>query len=157
MTTITQCATTAVLAGSALMGLHGPAAASATIEQASICQPYFNDPVANLRRTVNSIKNIAAEPKAVICPVVRSQDPTAFGMWTYVTGNLANSGKVTCTVWSATGKGVLIGGTASSFTGTGDFELGLPLQQAMVPSLSAQSVVCTLPPGGSLFGITQIL
>jgi hypothetical protein len=155
MTMIIQNAVMAAVAVGALFTLHGSASA-ATTEQASICQPYLNDPAGNLSRTPTGLINVTSGAKPVICPVVRSQDPSAFGMWTYANGFIP-TGTVSCTLWSFTNTGALVGSTSATFTGSGNFELAMHLPKALVPSLSAQSVVCSLPASGRLFSVTPML
>jgi hypothetical protein len=120
------------------------------VQHAAACKP-ANLVVKGLQITSLGVTNVLSHSLTIVCPIDRLYDLQSGSFIVYVYGKLNAGGTVSCTLASYSSTGDFLGSSGwNDSSSPYQFEMALPASQ--IPPQSVQSVTCSLPTGGSLFG-----
>ena len=141
--------TLGVTLGVGIWGLSGFAetveAATRTILAGQICRAHNASEVADIDYLVEGVQNLAAQPRYVICPVVR-QTTNSLGanpVYVEVWRDASATSKIQCELFSHEWDGTWLGSSTGEFNGTGSG--WITLQVTASSEWSHYSVLCRLP------------
>ena len=138
---------------------HEPAMALTTVPS-TICEPQGTATPPLLSRHSIGLYNTHTAPVTVLCPVVRTVEPGPEGYQAFVNGRVPDGLELSCTFVSHRHDSYTLG-AAEFVTVEGPTLGGIVRQRAVlkredVPAGSYQTVRCSIPAGGKLFGIELV-
>ncbi len=147
----------AALGALALLTAIGPAARAVNINtHGTACQPGSGSQAADFNYSQGGIVNAATGNRVVLCPVTRSPLPPTFAQATfYIDGTNPPGASTTCSLVSYDYTGVLLG--SSNFTTSlATFDQLVNLTPAQATTYAYVSLFCSVPPQGTLLGVTSV-
>jgi len=133
-----------------------PAAMAGTVSNHSgtICKNYNRGDVDYIDYLSSGTRSYLAGSTSLICPLVRRTTNTN-GTYAYVDVYHNTTASTTCTLYSYTQSGGLLGSTSLSWTGTGFHEFPLYLGAGKSTIWSDYAVICSIPGSynGKIMGI----
>jgi len=142
---------------SAMLGLHGLAAASPTTEHATVCRAAGDQPYAGLSFDPTGATNASGGLLQVVCPVEHSRALDARGLTVWLDGYVPPGASMTCTLYSTSSAGYVLGYSAISVSGaSAPFDRWMSLAVGVVPDTSSQFVTCAMPANAVLFDIDPV-
>jgi hypothetical protein len=140
-----------------LAALHAPAFALVVPEHGSICKPYGDSASPGLIAYGVGLYNGSGTTRTAVCPIERtfSAPPNGFSVVIHIyTGAGATSA---CQLASFDELGNFMGSVATVPLPPGKTEPVLTLPQVDVPDWSFQVVLCTMPTGSVIYGISPVM
>jgi hypothetical protein len=137
-----------------LFGLAPNASAANLNTHGAVCQPYIQ--TETLDYNSFGVRNLSGGDRTAVCPMVRSPlASTGSSGGFYVDGANPVGGTTHCTLSSHDFTGDFLG--SQTFSDSSDqFSRFLSLPEWQVPTYAYVAVVCTMPDGGILHGVTAI-
>ena len=141
----------------AALGVVGPAHAAGPAMDSSgtVCRPIGESSQPGLSMTVVGLYVTAPAGMGVLCPMLRSAQPTVTGgMNVWIDFQLPVNTTINCTLFSVAEDGSIMGTASRSNPGDGtpnDMNIFIPTSQMMY--LSSANLYCTLPHGAWLFDV----
>jgi hypothetical protein len=142
----------ALLGGVGLVCINSTALAAIAAQHGTVCKPYAGN--SGLQNVVQGFKNNSTAAREVVCPLVRAGEVVGPTFGIYIDGRFP-SGSGSCTMYSYTYTGTLLG-TVSTGALTQTFDRYIELPASQVPAYSYQSVYCTVPAKGVIWGINPV-
>ncbi|MFM8331664.1 MAG: hypothetical protein ACKN9T_08240 [Candidatus Methylumidiphilus sp.] len=127
-------------------------AATVTNHSGTICKNYNDYEATKIDFLARGTQNSAAYATQVICPLTRAANSSA-GATAYVDIYHYGYQTTSCTLYSYTNLGTLLGSASQSWSGSGARELSIYLGSGKSAAWSDYSVLCTIP--GSTNGIVM--
>jgi len=134
----------------ALASAPAAMAATASNESGTICHAYNAGDTTFIDYLSSGARSYKYTATQMICPFVRATNNTG-GAWAYVDINHSSAATTTCTLYSMSVSGALLGSVSGSWTGSGFHEIVLNLTGAgKSAAWGDYAVLCTIP--GSAIG-----
>jgi hypothetical protein len=119
----------------------------------AVCQANYGYFADQFMVTVAGLENFDLVSRNVDCPVKFTSGPTG-AVGVYVDGNNQEASTSSCTLFSYSYNGTLLGYASSSRTNQGAWEMYLVLPAGQATTWAYLTVECALPHLGSIVGVT---
>ena len=116
----------------------------------TICKNYNAGDVGDIDYVTSGTRNLNANPRFVICPLVRSPT-TDSSIAAYVDGNHFGVQTTSCTLYSYNYTGAFLGSTSFTRNQSGAWDQFVSLPAPQAPFYGSLAVLCTIP--GSANGV----